>query len=290
MVVGTSMTPTLHSGDLAIARASGTYDIGDLIAFRVDTGTQHGLVIHRIVSGSEVNGWTTRGDNRSEPDPWVVTNTSIAGRYWFDVPAFGGFLAWTNQHWALFAGGCAGVALLAYVPWRRRRVSPVLAEAIARSSLEPRREGRTAAEYATLAVSGLAALVSLGVVGLLVASHQLATVRGAVGLLALAWSGASTLFLVQRLYDGRGLPEPQRSLYALSGRLRLLPELPALDDDVHEMHSALELRSIAETHRLPVLHSVDGDADRHEFLLLTAEHGAYRWAVSRSSPGVPPRG
>jgi hypothetical protein len=280
------MEPMLHSGDLAIARSQGGYSVGDLIMYRVD----YGLVIHRIKTGSAERGWITQGDNRGKVDPWVVQNESVVGKFWFSMDGVGTALRWVSSHSLLFAAGCAGVALLAYVPWRRRQVSPVLAEALARSSVEPRREGRTAAEYATLVVSGLAALVSLGVVGLLVASHQLASVRGAVGLLALAWSGASTLFLVQRLYDGRGLPEPQRSLYALSGRLRLLPELPALDDDVQDVRSSLAQRTIAETHRLPVLHTVDPDAGRHEFLLLTADHGAYRWAVSRSSPGVPPRG
>ncbi len=289
MVAGTSMEPLLHTGDLAIARASSSYGVGDLIVFRVDAGTQRGLVIHRILSGDATSGWRTQGDNRREPDPWVVPTSAIAGRYWFDVSAFGGYLAWANQHWVLFAGVCAGVALLGYVPWRRRRVTPVLASALQRASVEPRREGRKAGEYATLAVSGVASLVSLGVVGLLAASHQLGSARGAVGLLALAWSAGLTLYLVQRLYDGRGLPEPQRSLYALSGRLRLLSELPAVDDDVHDVPSALALRSIAESRRLPVLHAVDPDAGRHEFLVLTADHGAFRWAVSRSSPGVPAR-
>jgi hypothetical protein len=106
---------------------------------------------------------------------------------------------------------------------------------------------------------------------------------------ALAWSGGFALYLVARLYDGRGLPEPQRSVYALSGRLRLLTELPAVDDDVHDVPSVLALRSIAESRRLPVLHTVDPDAGRHEFLVLTADRGAFRWAASCSSPGTPAR-
>jgi hypothetical protein len=253
--------------------------------YRVD----YGLVIHRLKSGSPAAGWITQGDNRDKPDPWVVQNSSIVGRFWFSLDAFGTALTWVSSHAFAFAGVCAGVALLGYVPWRRRRVTPVLASALQRASVEPRREGRTAGEYATLAVSGAASFASLGVVGLLAASHQLGSAKGAVGLLALAWSAVLTLHLVQRLYDGRGLPEPQRSLYALSGRLRLISELPAVDDDVQDVASALALRTIAESRRLPVLHTVDPDAGRHEFLVLTADHGAFRWAASRSSPGAPAR-
>ena len=285
IIDGHSMEPILHTGDLAVARAQGAYAVGDLVMYRVD----YGLVIHRIKSGSSAAGWITQGDNRDKPDPWVVQNSSIVGRFWFSLDAFGTALTWVSSHTFAFAGVCAAVALGSYGPWRRRRVTPVLASALERASVEPRREGRTAGEYATLAVSGVASLVSLGVVGLLAASHQLGSAKGAVGLVALAWSGGLTVHLVQRLYDGRGLPEPQRSLYALSGRLRLLTELPAVDDDVHDVASALALRTIAESRRLPVLHTVDPDADRHEFLVLTADHGAFRWAASRSSPGTPAR-
>jgi signal peptidase I len=290
MVVGTSMEPILHTGDLAIARVADGYEHGDLVVFRVDSGSQRGLVIHRIVSGDAAHGWKTQGDNRHESDPWVVPDRAIAGKYWFDIAAFGGYLVWGNQHWVAFAGVLGGVALLSYAPLRRRRVTAVLREALERATVEPRREGRTAGEYATLAVSGAASLTSLGVVGLLAASHQLGSIRGIVGLTALAWSGGLVLYLVQRLYDGRGLPEPQRSLYALSGRLRLLAELPAVDDDVQDVPSPLALRSIAESRRLPILHRVDPDSDRHEFLVLTADHGAFRWAASRSSPGAALRG
>ena len=87
--------------------------------------------------------------------------------------------------------------------------------------------------------------------------------------------------LVYRLYDGRGIPEPRHLLYALSGRLDLVSELPALDDAAVDVASAVALRSLAEHYRLPVLHHVDLDARTHTFLLVTGSHGSYRWSAPR---------
>jgi signal peptidase I len=277
IVEGHSMEPLLHTGDLAIARRQPSYRVGDLVMYRV----AYGLVIHRIVAGDAVRGWTTRGDNRPEIDPWVVPDDGIVGRYWTAIASFGPVIVWVSRNPLPFGAICASLVLLTYVPRRRRRVAPALADALRTSTREPRRAGRSRSERAVLAISAVATLAAIALVGLLGASHTLAGVRALVALAALGWAGGLTLRLSARLYDGRGVPEPRRLSYALSGRLRRVEELPrpeALDGEPREVASAVALRALAEEHRLPVLHRVDPDTGQHEFLLITVRHGAFRWA------------
>jgi len=95
VVDGTSMEPTLVTGDLAVVRRSDSYGSGDIIAFRPRDAepTSHGLVIHRIVGGSADEGFLTRGDNRTSEDPWRTRPAEIVGSVWFSVPQVGGYLA-----------------------------------------------------------------------------------------------------------------------------------------------------------------------------------------------------
>lgn len=81
-VDGTSMQPRLHTGDLVLVRKQAQYHVGDLVAFSIDGGT----VIHRLHSGNDRRGFTTKGDNRTSPDPWVIHPNQIIGRLWFLVP------------------------------------------------------------------------------------------------------------------------------------------------------------------------------------------------------------
>ena len=274
IIDGHSMEPMLYTGDLAIARAQPSYAVGDLVMYHVD----YGLVIHRIMSGSATTGWTTKGDNRTEVDPWIVKNDGIVGKFWFDVGAVGTALAWVNNNAIKFGSVCAALALLFYIPLRRRKIAPVLEGALLVATREPRRDGRSNAEYGVLALSAVASLVAIGLVGLLGASHQLATSRGLIALAALLWAGGFTVYFVYRLYDGRGVAEPSRSMYALSGRLHLVAEFPALDEEPQPVRSAIALRTLAEKYRLPILHRIDVDTAHHEFMLITVQHGVFLWA------------
>jgi signal peptidase I len=95
VVSGTSMEPTLHSGDLVVLRAVDHYDTGDVVTYHVPVGSPGAgdLVIHRITGGDADTGFTTRGDNRDRADDWTPTATEIGGRSWFMVPAAGRWLA-----------------------------------------------------------------------------------------------------------------------------------------------------------------------------------------------------
>lgn len=80
-VSGQSMEPTLRSGDIVIVRALDEYALGDIIVYpgRDETGEVRGHVIHRVVAGDAVNGYVTRGDNRTSDDVWRPTPAEIEG-------------------------------------------------------------------------------------------------------------------------------------------------------------------------------------------------------------------
>ena len=97
MVSGISMEPTLHNGDLVIARRQDSYRVGDTVVYRVpkgDTGAGS-MIIHRIVGGSAARGWDVRGDNREIPDLWHPKSSDIAGSLWISAPGAGRLLAYT---------------------------------------------------------------------------------------------------------------------------------------------------------------------------------------------------
>lgn len=88
VVDGTSMQPRFHTGDLVLTRTQSHYHVGEIVAFHIDGGQ----VIHRLHSGSEATGFTTKGDNRTTADPWVIRDSNVVGKEWIHIPALGGVL------------------------------------------------------------------------------------------------------------------------------------------------------------------------------------------------------
>ncbi|MGO8687342.1 MAG: signal peptidase I [Candidatus Dormibacteria bacterium] len=129
VVKGTSMLPTLHTGDLVLAEARPSYHVGDLVVYAVPRG-QIGAgddLIHRIVAGSAAAGYTLKGDNNPAPDPWTVPAHDILGREAVVLPGAGRWLLVLRT--PLFAGltaAAVAVWLVASPPaWVRRRRTPV---------------------------------------------------------------------------------------------------------------------------------------------------------------------
>jgi signal peptidase I len=116
MMRGNSMVPTLHDGDLIVARRQAGYQPDDVIVYRVPAGQPgaEDVVIHRIVAGTGATGFVTQGDNTLGADPVHPKTTDVLGRVWFYVP---GALA------LVVLGAVAGTAILivALVARRRRR-------------------------------------------------------------------------------------------------------------------------------------------------------------------------
>lgn len=81
-VVGHSMDPTLHDGDLTVTDAARAVHVGDVVVYTapVEAGSDAGIgVIHRVVGGDAVSGWVLRGDNNTYDDPWVVSTSAVEG-------------------------------------------------------------------------------------------------------------------------------------------------------------------------------------------------------------------
>jgi signal peptidase len=144
MVSGESMEPTLHNGDLVMVRSEGSYRVGDLVAFRVPEAEHGGgaIVIHRIVSGSAADGFTTQGDNNERPDPWSVGEDDIVGERWVGVSGAGRWLDLLRAP-VLLAGLVSGVGVFLVLIGgearkRPRAVSRAKRSARARSLRLPR--------------------------------------------------------------------------------------------------------------------------------------------------------
>ena len=87
-VDGHSMDGTYVDGDLIVARRQPSYEIGDIVTYRVPKG-EFGAgahVIHRIVGGDGESGFVTQGDNRAQVDPWLPRASDVIGKSWVRIP------------------------------------------------------------------------------------------------------------------------------------------------------------------------------------------------------------
>jgi signal peptidase I len=132
-VRGTSMLPTLKTGDFVLAEAQPAYKVGDLVVYRVPKG-QIGAgddLIHRIVAGNASVGFTLQGDNNPAPDPWTVPRSDILGKEALVLPGFGNTLLVLRS--PLFAGLAAALiaiwVVLSPPEWLGRKRPAVKASA-----------------------------------------------------------------------------------------------------------------------------------------------------------------
>ena len=103
IIVGNSMEPGLHRGDLAIVRARSTYRAGDVVLYESrELGTK---VLHRILR-VENGRFVLKGDNNSFLDAEKPTEEQILGTLWIRAPAVGRATEWLRQplHSALLVG------------------------------------------------------------------------------------------------------------------------------------------------------------------------------------------
>ena len=126
VVRGTSMLPTYRGGDLVLARARPSYDVGDVIAYEVPAGEPGaGLtVIHRIVAGSSTTGFTTQGDNNPAPDDWRPMPADIRGVPWVRIPDGGSALFWLRSPATIAALASSFAVVIVLFPPRLRRRRP----------------------------------------------------------------------------------------------------------------------------------------------------------------------
>ena len=87
VVIGNSMEPTFHYGDLALIRQADTYEVGDIVTY---SQPEIGTIFHRIIAIKEGH-YILKGDNNSWEDSYKPKKAEILGKYWFFIPLAGKF-------------------------------------------------------------------------------------------------------------------------------------------------------------------------------------------------------
>jgi len=124
-VSGTSMEPKMHTGDVVLVHRKRSYDVGDVIAFRIPAGQAGAgrVVIHRVTGGSAADGYVTRGDNRDSDDLWRPKPSDVVGSQRLRVPALGSIARMIISPPGLgLLAALATIVLMAPAPRRRKRV------------------------------------------------------------------------------------------------------------------------------------------------------------------------
>lgn len=110
MIVGGSMEPELHRGDLVLVRPREDYRAGDVVLY--DDHQLGSKVMHRIVR-VEGDHYVLKGDNNDFLDTARPTREQIVGALWLTAPGVGRFTSWLQEpiHAALLVGLATLVAL-----------------------------------------------------------------------------------------------------------------------------------------------------------------------------------
>jgi signal peptidase I len=94
IIVGNSMEPKLHRGDLAVVRRQSVYRVGDVVLY--DSRELGSKVLHRIVR-VEDGRYVLKGDNNSFLDAEHPTEEQIVGTLWVTAPSVGRATEWLRQ-------------------------------------------------------------------------------------------------------------------------------------------------------------------------------------------------
>jgi signal peptidase I len=94
LIVGTSMEPKLHRGDLAIVRQREAYAPGDAVLY--ESRDLDAKVLHRI-QRVEGGRFVLKGDNNDFIDPERPAGEQILGTLWLRVPGVGSVVEWLRE-------------------------------------------------------------------------------------------------------------------------------------------------------------------------------------------------
>jgi len=278
VVDGQSMEPVYAIGDLVVARARAEYAPGDIAVFFAPDRRRY--VIHRLEERVDDGSWLTIGDNNIVRDSWTVPDAAILGSEWFVVPRLGLVLFWVQDHPVRFGAGVAAVVVMMSIGGRRRRLHPDLAAALVRSQRAAWRAGRPVGDLTLFGAAVVTLAVALVVLQSLASVRMLGSIQGTIMLSVAATSVAIGAFLYLRLVEGRGVPEPLASRYALSGIVWDCPQLPDVTSVV-EHAGARSLRRFTDEHTGRILRSIEHDdlVTRETYLTIDADGVGHRWVV-----------
>jgi signal peptidase I len=111
IVEGSSMTPVLSGGDLAVVRSISRAGVGDVVLYR---DPELGVAVLHRVTALEGDRLVLKGDSNDFLDDSRPTAADVAGSLWFSVPHAGSTLAWIREplHAALLVFVLALLALM----------------------------------------------------------------------------------------------------------------------------------------------------------------------------------
>jgi len=111
IVIGNSMEPRFHIGDLVIAHKEANYQIDDAVVYR--NMELNNFVFHRIIS-DEMGKFTLQGDNNTWTDTYQPTREEVIGKLWLHVPKGGVYIQKVRNPFvmALVAGALAGFLVI----------------------------------------------------------------------------------------------------------------------------------------------------------------------------------
>lgn len=89
IVIGNSMEPNFHIGDLVIVHKETRYQVGDAVVY--DNRELGNFVFHRIIE-QELGRFTLQGDNNSWTDTYQPTKDEVLGKLWLHVPKGGNII------------------------------------------------------------------------------------------------------------------------------------------------------------------------------------------------------
>lgn len=118
---GSSMEPTYHSGDVVVTARTGSYRVGDIVAYK--NKNESSVVLHRI-TGGDAAGFVLKGDNNQSNDPTKPAAGEVIGRAVLHIPNVGALLRPPISHGLL--GGLVLILVggLFVIPRPRSAVGP----------------------------------------------------------------------------------------------------------------------------------------------------------------------
>ncbi len=191
---GISMEPGFSTGDLAVLRPAGSYEIGDVVAYHsAALGT---VVMHRIVA---VDGdrFVLQGDNNDWLDEDRPTSDEVMGKLFRQVPQGGKVLAAIASPWSLALIFAVAFGLFG----NSRRKRPAGRHAARRPA------GHRPSAALTLPAFSMPTRAQ---------ARQVAVAAGAVAILA-AGAGAVLLAMPSTETETRSVPVAQEGRFTYSG-------------------------------------------------------------------------
>lgn len=93
VVLSGSMVPFFHPGDVIFVDhvPADSLKVGDVVTFRASPGSPT-LITHRVIEVIDAGGkirYRTQGDANEDPDPFIVTQEMVVGKYDFQIPHWG---------------------------------------------------------------------------------------------------------------------------------------------------------------------------------------------------------